>query len=52
MVAEEIRGQTHYFDRSYDPWERRVLPFVRRETARALLGHLLEDGPLGAAELS
>ena len=52
VVAEEIRGQTHYFDRSYEPWERRTLAFARRETARALLAHLVEDGPLGAAELA
>jgi len=52
VVAEEIRGQTHYFDRSYGPWERRALAFVRRETARALLAHPLEDGPLAAAELT
>ena len=52
IVAEEIQGRTHYYDRSYDPWERRVLAFVRRETARALLAHLAEDGPLGAADLT
>jgi len=52
VVAEEIRGRTHYYDRSYDPWERRVLAFARRETARALLAHLLDDGPLGADELA
>lgn len=52
IVADEIRGQTHYFDRSYDPWERRALAFARRETARALLAHLIEDGPLAAAELT
>ncbi|WP_324664434.1 winged helix-turn-helix transcriptional regulator [Haloarcula sediminis] len=52
IVADEIRGQTHYFDRSYDPWERRTMAFARRETARALLAHLIEDGPLAAAELT
>ena len=52
VVAEEIRGQTHYFDRSYDPWERRLLAFARRETARALLSHLVADGPLAAADLT
>jgi len=52
LVVEEIRGQTHYFDGSYEPWERRVLAFVRRETARALLAHLIEDGPLAAGELT
>jgi predicted transcriptional regulator len=52
IVAEEIRGQTHYFDQSYDPWERRVLAFARRETSRALFAHLINDGPLAAAELA
>ncbi len=52
VVAEDIRGQKHFFDQSYDPWERRALAFARRETARALLAHLIEDGPLGAAELA
>ena len=51
IVADEIRGRTHYYDTSYDPWERRTLAFARRETARALLAHLLDDGPLAAAEL-
>ena len=51
IVADEIRGQTHYYDRSYGPWERRLLAFARRETARGLLAHLLKDGPLAAAEL-
>jgi predicted transcriptional regulator len=52
IVAEEVRGKTHYYDPSYDSWERRVLAFARRETARALLAHLIDDGPLGAAELA
>jgi Uncharacterized protein conserved in archaea len=52
VVAEEVRGRTHYFDRSYDPWERRTLAFARRETARVLLAHLLQDGPLAAGELT
>lgn len=51
IVADEIRGRTHYYDRSYDPWERRLLAFARRETARVLLANLLADGPLSAAEL-
>ena len=52
VVVEDVRGRTHYFDRSYDPWERRALAFARRETARALLAHLIDDGPLAAAELT
>ncbi|MFB6222344.1 MAG: winged helix-turn-helix transcriptional regulator [Haloarcula sp.] len=52
VVAEEVRGQTHYFDPNYnDPWERRLLAFARRETARALLLHLLADTSVHAGEL-
>lgn len=51
IVAADIQGRTHYYDQSYDPWERQLLAFARRETTRALLVHLLEDGPLAAAEL-
>jgi len=52
IIADEIRGRTHYYDTSYDPWERRILAFARRETARALLAHLLADGSLAAADLA
>lgn len=52
VVAEEIQGKTHYYSREYDPWERRVLAFARRETARTVLLHLLEAGSLSAEELS
>lgn len=51
IVAEEIQGKTHYYSREYDPWERRVLAFARRETARTILLHLLEAEPLSADEL-
>ncbi|ACV46485.1 MULTISPECIES: winged helix-turn-helix transcriptional regulator [Halomicrobium] len=49
--TEEIRGRTHYFDREHDPWERRTIALVRRETTRSIVGHLLEDGPLASVEL-
>jgi predicted transcriptional regulator len=52
IIAEEIQGKTHYYSREYDPWERRVLAFARRETARTILLHLLESGTLSADELS
>ena len=51
VVAEEIQGKTHYYSQAYDPWERRVLAFARRETARTILLHLLEAGSLSADEL-
>jgi len=52
IVVEEIQGKTHYYSREYDPWERRVLAFARRETARTIILHLLESGTLSADELS
>jgi len=52
VVVEEVRGRTHYFAGSEDPWERRAFAFARRETARALFAHLLDDGPLAAADLA
>lgn len=52
VVAERIRGRTHYFDPEYDAWERRVLSLYRRETARELITHLLEDGPASASALA
>jgi len=52
VIAERIRGRTHYFDPEYDPWERRVLSLYRRETARELITHLVEDDQLPAATLA
>ncbi|WP_251343460.1 winged helix-turn-helix transcriptional regulator [Haloplanus halophilus] len=52
VVAERIRGRTHYFDTEYDAWERRVLSLYRRETARELITHLVEDGRLPASTLA
>ena len=52
IIAEEIQGKTHYYSREYGPWERRVLAFARRETARTILLHLLESGTLSADGLS
>ncbi|WP_336338408.1 winged helix-turn-helix transcriptional regulator [Haloarcula brevis] len=52
IVAEEIQGKTHYYSREYGPWERRVLAFARRETARTLLFHLLEAESLSADDLA
>jgi len=52
VESTEIRGRTHYFDREYDPWEQRVLALARRETTRAIVAHLLDDGPLAATDLT
>lgn len=39
---EAVNGRTHYYGASYDPWERRTIAFLRRETARDVLIALLE----------
>jgi len=52
VIAERIRGRTHYFDPEYDAWERRLLALYRRETARELLTLLLDEGRLPAAALA
>ncbi|MFB6101345.1 MAG: winged helix-turn-helix transcriptional regulator [Haloplanus sp.] len=52
VVAERIQGRTHYFDTAYDAWQRRVLSLYRRETARELITHLLDEGELSAATLA
>jgi predicted transcriptional regulator len=52
VVAERIRGRTHYFDTEYDPWERRILSLYRRETARELITQLVEEGQLPASTLA
>lgn len=45
LAVERIGGRTHYFDPSVDPWERRALAFLRRETSREILVRLHADGP-------
>lgn len=45
VAAEELYGRTHYFPPTFDDWERGTLALVRRETARDVIGYLLEHGP-------
>jgi predicted transcriptional regulator len=52
VIAERIRGRTHYFDPDYDAWERRVVSLFRRETARELMTLLAEERRLPAATLA
>lgn len=52
VVAEELRGRTHYYPRGYDDWERAALATFRRETARDVLAHLLAVGETTPAELA
>jgi predicted transcriptional regulator len=52
VVSESIYGRTHYFSPAFDEWERGVLALFRRETARDVLGHLLEHGSARPAEVA
>jgi predicted transcriptional regulator len=45
ISVERIGGRAHYFDPAFDPWERRTVAFLRRETAREILVRLHADGP-------
>ncbi|QCJ48108.1 MULTISPECIES: winged helix-turn-helix transcriptional regulator [Haloprofundus] len=52
-VAEtHLYGKTHYYPSTFDEWERGVLALVRRETARDVLGVLLERDEATPAEVA
>ena len=52
VVADEIRGKTHFYPPEYDEWERAALAMLRRETARDVLVHLLDEGETTPADLA
>ena len=52
IAVERVAGRTHYFDPSFDPWERRAVAFLRRETAREILLRLHAEGPTRPATLA
>lgn len=41
-VSEEFYGQTHFYPPEYEPWERRTLALLRRETAGDIVATLFE----------
>ncbi|GAA0506117.1 hypothetical protein SAMN04488066_101126 [Halorubrum aquaticum] len=45
VAVERVAGRAHYFDPTFDPWERRAIAFLRRETARGILLRLHAEGP-------
>jgi predicted transcriptional regulator len=51
LSTEEIRGRTHYFADEFDPWERRTISLLRRETVRSIIVYALEEGEPSAGEL-
>ncbi|MDZ5809786.1 winged helix-turn-helix transcriptional regulator [Halorubrum sp. AD140] len=52
LDVERVGGRTHYFEPSFDPWERRALAFLRRETAREIIVRLHAEGPTRSASLA
>ena len=45
VVREQVGGKTHYYPSEVDPWERRALAFLRRETPRGIIVRLYAEGP-------
>ncbi|OYR40732.1 winged helix-turn-helix transcriptional regulator [Halorubrum sp. Hd13] len=52
VAVERIGGRAHYFDPAFDPWERRAVAFLRRETAREILVRLHAEGATRPATLA
>ena len=52
LSRAEVRGRTHYFPSGYDPWERRVVALLRRETVRGIILYTLEHGGASAGTLA
>ena len=52
LAVERVAGRTHYFDPAFDPWERRTIAFLRRETARELIVRLYTAGPTRPTDLA
>ena len=52
LDVERVGGRAHYFDLDFDPWERRTLAYLRRETAREIILRLHADGPTQPSTLT
>ncbi|MFB6155834.1 MAG: winged helix-turn-helix transcriptional regulator [Haloferacaceae archaeon] len=52
VVAESLYGRTHYYPPTFDEWERSAVALFRRETARDVLGSLLEAGEARPSEVA
>lgn len=52
VTAEKLYGKTHYYPPTFGGWERGALALVRRETARDVIGYLLERGPTAPATVA
>lgn len=45
VVSEPLYGRTHYYPPGFDPWERRALALLHRETAGDVVAQLISTGP-------
>ncbi|WP_418282606.1 winged helix-turn-helix transcriptional regulator [Halorubrum sp. DTA98] len=45
LVVERIGGKSHYFETTFDPWDRRLIAYLQRETPRAIVVRLYAEGP-------
>lgn len=52
LTVERIGGRAHYFEPTFDPWERRTVAFLRRETSRELIFRIHADGPVQPTTLA
>ena len=52
LETEQVRGRTHYFTGGFDPWERRTIALLRRETVRSIIVYALDVEEPSAGELA
>lgn len=52
LTEEGLYGRTHYYPPTFDPWERRALALLRRETAGDIVAALVADGPSSPATVA
>jgi predicted transcriptional regulator len=52
LIETSLYGKTHYYPPEYDPWERRSLALLRRETAAGIVACLMENGPMRPVEIT
>lgn len=50
LDSESLFGRTHYYQPTYDAWERRALALLRRETSRELIALALREETVLATE--
>jgi predicted transcriptional regulator len=50
ITEESLFGRTHYYQPTYDEWERQALALLRRETSREMIAMALREGAVLATE--